>query len=115
MAIDPAMRQYHFTVSFSFSSLSLFLPFSPVPFQTIFTAPSELRKVLFSAPSILWFFCLYEIISGTVERICAKFTRKTCLVPRSDEYEGQGQRSRLSGTKTAFFGSFGGLHAVYVW
>ena len=28
---------------------------------------------------------------GTAELICAKFTRKTCLVPRSDEFEGQGQ------------------------
>jgi len=28
-------------------------------------------------------------ISGAAERICVKFTRKTCLVPRSDEFEGQ--------------------------
>ena len=77
-------------------------------------------------------------ISGTAERISAKFTRKTCLVPRSDEFEGHGQRwtagivgagsrqtdrqtycvsewSRSPGTKTAFFGPFGGLHAVDVW
>jgi len=27
----------------------------------------------------------------------------------------KGQRSRPSGTKTAFSGPFGGLHAVYVW
>jgi len=63
------------------------------------------------------------------------------LVPRSDEFEGQGQRSRSAGTKnalsapvtppaahewyalaannvqqqrTALGGDFGGLHAVYV-
>ena len=36
------------------------------------------------------------------------------LVPRSDEFEGQGQRSRSPGTKTAFFGPFGGLRVVYV-
>jgi len=41
-------------------------------------------------------------ISGTAEPICAKFTGKTCLVPRSDEFEGQGQRSRSPGTKTFF-------------
>ena len=35
------------------------------------------------------------------ERICAKFTRKKCLVLRSDEFECQCQRSRSSGTKTA--------------
>ena len=33
-------------------------------------------------------------ISGTAERFCAKFTRKTCLVPRSDDFEGQGQFRR---------------------
>jgi len=45
-------------------------------------------------------------VSGTAERICAKFTGnwgKTCLVPRLDEFEGQGPFRR------------GGLHAVYVW
>ena len=41
-------------------------------------------------------------MSETAERICAKFMRKTCLVGRSDEFEGQGQRSRSPGTKTAF-------------
>ena len=43
--------------------------------------------------------------SGTAERIriCAKFTRKTYLVPHSDEFKGQGQRSRSTGTKTTFF------------
>ena len=30
-------------------------------------------------------------ISGTDERIWDKFTRKTCLIPRSNEFEGQGQ------------------------
>jgi len=37
------------------------------------------------------------------------------LVPRSEEFEGQGQRSRSPGTKTSFFGPFGSLCAVYVW
>ena len=35
------------------------------------------------------FFVCARNISGTAERICAKFTRKTYLVPRSDEFEGQ--------------------------
>ena len=33
-------------------------------------------------------------ISRTAERICDKFTRKKCLIPRSDEFEGQGQFRR---------------------
>jgi len=30
-------------------------------------------------------------ISGTAKLICDKFTRKMCLIPRSDEFEGQDQ------------------------
>ena len=32
---------------------------------------------------------------------------------RSDKFECQGQRSRSPGTKTAFFGHFGGLRVVH--
>jgi len=82
---------------------------------TVFTARSELRKVLFLAPSVCG-FCVWNI-SGSIERICAKFTRKTCLVPRTDELEGQGQTSSWTGTKgqNGSFGPFGGLCVVYVW
>ena len=45
------------------------------------------------------FFVCESNISGTAERICAKFTRKTCLVPRSDEFECQGQRSNTKVTR----------------
>jgi len=76
-----------------------------------FTARSELRKVLFLALSVCAFLFVYEISRGTSERICSKFTRKTCLVSRSDEFEGQGHQ----GQKTAFFGPFGGLRTVCVW
>ena len=38
-------------------------------------------------------------MAGTAERTCAKFTRKTCLVPRSGHFECQGQRSRSIGIK----------------
>jgi len=44
------------------------------------------------------FVCLWNI-SGTAERICAKFTWKTCLVRRSEEFEGQGQRSKVKITR----------------
>jgi len=39
-----------------------------------------------------------EWMAGTAERICAKFTRKTCLVLRSDELECQGQKSKVKVT-----------------
>jgi len=40
----------------------------------------------------LWFFLfVYEMSRGTAEWICAKFTRKMCLIPCSDEFEGQSQ------------------------
>jgi len=47
----------------------------------------------------LYAFVCESNISGTAERVCAKFARTTCLVPRADEFECQGQRSRSSGTK----------------
>ena len=37
--------------------------------------------------------------SSLGERISAKFIGKTCLVPRSDESEGQGQRSKVKVTR----------------
>jgi len=49
----------------------------------------------------LWSFVCVWNIPATAERICAKFTRKTCLVSRSDEF--QGQRSRSPGTKKRHF------------
>jgi len=44
--------------------------------------------------------CVWNI-SETAERICTKFTRKTCHL---DEFKGQGQRSKV--TKTAFSALF---------
>jgi len=53
----------------------------------------------------VFFVCVWNI-SGTAEGICAKFTRKACLVPRSDEFEGKGQMSRSPGTKHGIFRPF---------
>jgi len=38
-------------------------------------------------------------MAGTAERICTKFTRKTCLVLRSEKFECQGQRSKIKVTR----------------
>ena len=75
-----------------------------------------LHKVLFLVLSVTFLF-VYEISRGTAERIWDKFTGKMCLVTCSDKFECQDHRSRSRspGTKTAFFGPFGGQHAVYVW
>jgi len=43
------------------------------------------------------------------ERICAKFTRKTCLVLRSDNLECQGQKSKVKVTRDKT------RHALAVW
>ena len=66
-----------------------------------------MRKVLFFALSVTFLF-VYEISRGTAERICAKFTGKTCFVPRSEEFERQGQRSKVKVTrdKNGIFGPF---------
>jgi len=60
----------------------------------------ELRKVLFfGAVDDFCFFVCESHISG----ICAKFTGKTCLIPRSEEFECQGPWSKvkIAGTKNA--------------
>jgi len=54
----------------------------------------------------LWFFVCVWNVSGTAERVCAKFTCKTCLVPRSDKFEGHGRTSRLPGMKKQHFWHF---------
>jgi len=62
----------------------------------------EVRKFLFWALSVT-FLCMKYGLSR--KPLNAKFTRKTSLVPRSDEFEGQGQRSKVKVTrdkKTAF-------------
>jgi len=48
---------------------------------------------------LIWLFCLFVYISETAERICAKFIRKTCFDPRSDEFECEGQRSKAKVTR----------------
>ena len=51
-----------------------------------------------------WFFVCESNISGTAEQICSKFTEKTCLVPRSEEFECRGQSLKVKVTrdKTSF-------------
>ena len=46
---------------------------------------------------VVFFVCESNML-GTAERICAKFTGKTCLVPRSNEFECQGQRAKVKVT-----------------
>jgi len=52
-------------------------------------------------PDAVVFFILFvePNISGTAERICAKFTEKTSFVPRSDEFECHCQRSKVKVTR----------------
>ena len=38
-------------------------------------------------------------MTETAERICAKFTRKTCLVVRTEEFECHGQKSKVKVTR----------------
>jgi len=40
-----------------------------------------------------------QLIAETAKRICAKFTWKTCLVLHSDEFECQGQKSKVKVTR----------------
>jgi len=69
---------------------------------------------VFGAVSLCFLF-VCEISPGNAKWICTKFTWKTCLVPRSDEFEGhdQGQRSRSPGTKNGIFRPMHALRFVY--
>ena len=105
---DKFEGQSHQGQKTAFSALSaacMRFMFGNTSLASTVIARSALRKVLFLAPSVCVFFCVWNI-SGTAERICAKFTRKTCLVRRSDEFEGQGHQ----GQNPPFLGPFGGLH-----
>ena len=62
--------------------------------QKCFTTPSELRKVLFLTPSVCGIFLFLDEYLGN----CWTDMRQIHTVPRSDEFEGQGQQ----GQKTAF-------------
>jgi len=53
----------------------------------------------FSAVCDFFYSVRESNISGTAERICAKFTEKMYLVPRSDDSECQGQRSKVKVTR----------------
>ena len=63
------------------------------------TARSELRKVLFLALSVT--FCVRNV-SGTAERICAKFTGKICLSLARTSLNVKVKSQGYRGQKTAF-------------
>jgi len=72
----------------------------------IFTAHCELRKVLLFGTDSQWsFLCIWNI-SEIAERIFAKFTRKTCLIPRSDEFDGQESKVKVTKDKNGIFRLF---------
>jgi len=95
-------------------------------FSTFVSHSQEPKSLLLhavnSARFCFWccdiFVCAWSV-SRTAKQSCTKFTGKTCLVLRSDEFECQGQRPKVKVTrqeqKTAFFGPFSDLRAVYVW
>jgi len=87
-ARQPSMRFIH-PINLPLSRESL----TCVVDRFLVIARSKLRKVLFLALWLFHFVCESNT-SGTAERICAKFTGKTCLVPGCDEFECQGQRLR---------------------
>jgi len=69
---------------------------------------SELRNVLFCR-----FFVVHEICREPLNGFAPNsHGRRDSMVPRSNGFEGQGQRSSLPGTKTAFFDPLGCLRAV---
>jgi len=83
-------------------------------FTFVITARSELRKVRFFGAVSLWFFVCVWNISGNRWTDFHQIHTEDVFGPCSDEFEGQGPKARPPGTKTEFFGPFGGLRAIYV-
>jgi len=71
----------------------------------------ELRKVLFLVPSVCAFCSCMKYLRNRWTDL-HQIHMKTCLVLRSDEFEGQDQRSRSPGTKNGILGPFNSLYAV---
>jgi len=67
------------------------------------------------APS--FFLFLYDLSQELLNGLApnSQGRRVWSLAWMSLKVKVKGQRSRSPGTKTAFFGPFGGLRAVYVW
>jgi len=81
----------------------------------IIAALSELRKVLFLAPSVCIVLFVYEMYREPLNEFAPNSHAKRVWSLARTSLKVKGQRSRSPGTKTAFFGHFGGLRAVYVW
>ena len=88
-----------------------------VVFSLKFTTRSELRKVLFIVLSVCRFLFVYDTSQEPLNGLApnSQGRRVWSIARTSLNVKVKGQRSRLPGTKMAFFGPFGDLQAVYVW
>jgi len=82
-------------LSTSYKNLVNFGPLTPeftvMVWRPFMCQMGEMRSILGTR--------IRQWMAGTAERICAKFTRNTCLVLRSDELECQDQKSKVKVTK----------------
>jgi len=76
---------------FRLTSLDLY-----VCFLFFLSLPHAVNCIRFCFWRCDFFVCVWNT-SQTAERICTRFTWKTCLVPLSDNFECQGQRSKVKG------------------
>jgi len=77
---------------------------------------SELRKVLFLAPSVCVFLFVCEISRALNGLAPNSQGIRVWSVFRSEQFEDEGQRPKVKVTrdkKRTFFGPFGGLRVVY--
>jgi len=92
-----AAKRTLFSVVYYFTSFCVWQKVSCI---FVYTPSSFYRtQVGFRFSAVCDFLFVPQICRGTAERICAKFTEKTCLVPHSDEFQCQGQRSKVKVTR----------------
>jgi len=73
---------------------------SKLPSKFHYSVTNNYYRTLLALSAISFFLFFFVCLSLKYLGNCAKFTGKTCLIPHSDEFECQGQRSRSPGTKT---------------
>ena len=109
---------FHFELHFMRMPTQSFISFAVICFLSYLPHAvngCELQIVLFLAPSVYGFSFVYEISPEPLNGFApnSRGTRAWSLTHTSLKVKVKGQGHQ--GQKLAFFGPFGGVHAVFVW
>ena len=109
--------KYLFFVGICCINLSDFVVLVPesIDVSILFTTRSDLRKVLFLAPSVCGLLFVYEISREPLNEFAPNSQGRRGFVSRSDEFEYQRQRSiKVTRDKNGIFGLLAACVRFYV-